>query len=80
MLKTVEGTYRQGKVELQEQPDVVADGAKVLVTFLTPDPQKKGEPIRFGMLRIEGRPESTWEDFQDAKQSLHKQVEDEHAG
>lgn len=80
MLKTVEGTYRQGKVELQEQPDAAAEGAKVLVTFLISDPQKQAEPIRFGMLRAESRPEPTWEDFQEAKQSLHKQVEGEHAG
>lgn len=80
MLKTVEGTYRQGKVELGEQPGTVEDGAKVLVTFLTPEPENKGEPIRFGMLRVEGRPEPSWEDFEEAKQSLHKRVEDEHAG
>jgi hypothetical protein len=79
MLKTVEGTYRQGKVELREEPGAVAEGAQVLVTFLSPEPQKEVEPMRFGMLRAEGRPESTWADFELAKQSLHKQVEDEHA-
>ena len=33
-LVTVEGTYRDGKVELAEQPDGV-EGARVIVTFLT---------------------------------------------
>jgi hypothetical protein len=32
-LKTVEGIYRDGKVELLEKPDD-ADGARVIVTFL----------------------------------------------
>jgi len=35
MLKSYEGIYRQGKVELLESPPVVAEG-KVIVTFLDP--------------------------------------------
>ena len=38
MLRTVEGTYRNGEVQLRETPDGVQDGARVLVTFLTPMP------------------------------------------
>ena len=33
MLKTVEGVYKDGKVELSETPDDVSQ-AKVIVTFL----------------------------------------------
>lgn len=33
-LVTVEGTYRDGKVELAEKPDGL-EGARVIVTFLT---------------------------------------------
>jgi hypothetical protein len=32
---TVEGIYRDGKVELVEQPAGIGDSARVLVTFLT---------------------------------------------
>jgi hypothetical protein len=35
-LLTVEGIYKDGKVELAERPDHVADAARVLVTFLPP--------------------------------------------
>jgi hypothetical protein len=33
-LLTVEGIYKDGKVELTERPDHVDDSARVLVTFL----------------------------------------------
>ena len=34
MLKSVEGIYRQGKVELAEPPTDVKDNTRVIVTFL----------------------------------------------
>lgn len=34
MLQSIEGIYRDGKVELLENPDCV-DGVKVIVTFLS---------------------------------------------
>ncbi len=34
MLHSVEGIYQNGKVELQETPEVM-DGTRVIVTFLT---------------------------------------------
>ena len=34
MLKSVEGIYRQGKVELAEPPTGVKDNTRVIVTFL----------------------------------------------
>ena len=34
MLKTVEGIYRQGKIELVEPPTDVLDDTRVIVTFL----------------------------------------------
>lgn len=36
MLKTIEGIYRNGKIELTEFPQEVSDRALVLVTFLEP--------------------------------------------
>src|SRR5919108_4646308 len=36
MLKTIEGIYRDGKVELTEVPKDVRDETRVLVTFLEP--------------------------------------------
>lgn len=36
MLKTIEGVYRNGKIELVELPPDVSDEARVLVTFLEP--------------------------------------------
>jgi acyl carrier protein len=36
MLKTVEGTYRNGKIELSELPQDVSGSTQVLVTFLDP--------------------------------------------
>lgn len=34
MLRTIEGVYREGKVELAERPDDVGEEVPVLVTFL----------------------------------------------
>lgn len=36
MLKTLEGTFRGGKIELPEMPCDVREGTPVIVTFLTP--------------------------------------------
>nr|WP_228052649.1 hypothetical protein [Nodosilinea sp. LEGE 07298] len=43
MLKTVEGMYQDGQIQLSELPEGVSDRAQVLVTFLQPgsvDPVK----------------------------------------
>ncbi|MCX5643200.1 MAG: hypothetical protein NTZ17_00720 [Phycisphaerae bacterium] len=34
MLKSVEGVYRDGKIELTDLPDDVRDDTRVIVTFL----------------------------------------------
>jgi len=36
MFKTITGIYREGKVELTEQPGDVPDQTRVMVTFLEP--------------------------------------------
>jgi hypothetical protein len=36
MFRTIEGVYRNGKVELTEAPKDVCDETRVLVTFLEP--------------------------------------------
>jgi hypothetical protein len=46
-LLTVEGIYKDGKVELAEHPKLVEDSARVLVTFLPPsDAELAGENFR----------------------------------
>ncbi|MEH2010599.1 hypothetical protein [Nostoc sp.] len=37
MLISVEGTYRNGRVELTEQPTDVDEGTRVIVTFIRSD-------------------------------------------
>jgi len=37
MPKSIQGTYRNGKVELEEHPDGVRDETPVIVTFLEPN-------------------------------------------
>lgn len=37
MLRTLEGVYRGGKVEIKQAPDDVRDETRVLVTFLEPN-------------------------------------------
>jgi hypothetical protein len=39
MLKTITGIYRNGHIELLDAPGEVADDTRVLITFLTPQPQ-----------------------------------------
>ena len=36
MSKTIEGIYRNGKIELSETPSDVSEGTRVVVTFLPP--------------------------------------------
>ena len=42
-LLTVEGTYKDGKIELSERPELIEATAKVLVTFL-PAPAAPSRP------------------------------------
>ena len=37
MLKTIEGIYRDGRIELSEEPGDATDRVRVIVTFLEPD-------------------------------------------
>lgn len=38
MLKTVEGVFREGQIELVEMPDNIRSPTPVMVTFLEPQP------------------------------------------
>ena len=61
MILTIEGTYKNGKVELAETPADVTQ-AKVLVTFLPqPGQPARGTPMRFGL--FSGPKQSTDDDF-----------------
>jgi hypothetical protein len=37
MLTTIEGIYRNGRIELSEQPTDVSEGTRVIVTFVRSD-------------------------------------------
>ncbi len=60
MLLTVEGTYRDGKVELAEMPAVVKQ-AKVLVTFLQSETNTPPRLMVYG--QFAGKRMSSEEDF-----------------
>jgi hypothetical protein len=47
MLKTVEGIYQDGQIELSELPQDVSNSTQVLVTFLDPG---KLDPIKLRQL------------------------------
>lgn len=47
MLTTVEGVYRDGRVELSERPAVALNDSRVLVTFLPASaPERTPRPLR----------------------------------
>ena len=73
MLTTLEGTYKNGKVELKESPPSEVGEAKVLVTFLPADdvPNAAGPAVRtgriyYGMFKGAWR-ETTEKDFRAAE-------------
>jgi hypothetical protein len=45
-LLTVEGIYRDGKVELAENPGQIDDAVRVIVTFLVEECQREGSKVR----------------------------------
>lgn len=47
MLRTVEGVYQNGQIELTDVPSDVSDRAQVLVTFLDPG---KIDPVKLRQL------------------------------
>jgi hypothetical protein len=56
MLKSVEGVYRDGKIELTELPGDVRDETRVIVTFLLAEEAQGIEPqgwAELGMSRLE---------------------------
>lgn len=62
-LITVEGKFKDGQIQLGETPAGFRE-ARVLVTFLSSDElARKPQLMTFGMLRVDGRPESTEADF-----------------
>jgi hypothetical protein len=61
MLKTIEGTYKDGVIRLAEEPLNIAEG-RVIVTFLETSPSQPVQVMHFGMFA--GENQSTAEDFQ----------------
>ena len=74
MLKTVEGVYHQGKIDLLESPRDIVGDVPVIVTFLT---HSEGVDLRErGIDRIEaadlrGRLSSFSEDWQDPEMDVY---------
>jgi hypothetical protein len=70
MLTTVRGIFRQGRVELVEDPKMTHD-VPVVVTFLQDQPPAlnptKGRIMTFGILAVPGKPMSTEADFTEAE-------------
>ena len=67
MLLTIEGTFKDGKVELSETPEGLR-GAKVLVTFLGPAQAKlRPQMMRFGQFSGPREKMSTEEDLRCAE-------------
>jgi hypothetical protein len=62
MLKTIQGIYRNGNIELAETPQGITE-SQVFVTFLPNQPAQK--TMAFGMFT--GVRESTEADFKDAE-------------
>ncbi len=61
MLKTIEGIYKNGTIELAETPPDISE-SRVIVTFLESKPAPKtGQMMQFGM--FSGAIQSTEEDF-----------------
>jgi hypothetical protein len=62
MLRSIEGVYKDGKVELTEIPEGISE-SRVIVTFLeTKSRSQSQQIIQFGM--FSGSKQSTEEDFQ----------------
>jgi hypothetical protein len=66
-LLTVEGIYRDGKVELTERPSHVDESTRVLVTFLPSD--GAGEPLRKD--QTEDRETLRQQAFAQMRQGIH---------
>jgi hypothetical protein len=64
MLITIEGMYKDGKIDLAEAPQGI-DGAKVIVTFLPPENPNVGRMLKLG--QFAGPNMSTEEDFKMAE-------------
>jgi hypothetical protein len=60
MLQAIEGTYKNGTIELAESPQGISE-SKVIVTFLQIPPPQAGQIMYFGMFA--GSTQSTEEDF-----------------
>ncbi|MBE9160544.1 hypothetical protein IQ265_27525 [Nodosilinea sp. LEGE 06152] len=83
MLKTVEGMYQDGQIQLSELPEGVSDRAQVLVTFLQPgslDPAKLQQlidqletiaSIQQGLEAVDAGQTRPLEDFDQAMQSKY---------
>ncbi len=76
MLFTIEGTFKEGKVELSETPQGLRE-AKVLVTFLgSAQAQPRPRMMRFGQFSGPIEKMSTEEDFRNAE--WHGDNNDDH--
>ncbi len=74
MLKSVEGIYKDGTIELSEVPSDISE-SRVIVTFLSVQPVKvTSQNMYFGMLSTSNK-QSTQEDFKIAE--FHGDLDDQ---
>ncbi len=81
MSTTIEGVYRNGKIELSETPSDVCEGTRVIVTFLSPgsiDLQERGiDEAQAANLRA--RFATFAEDWESPEMSIYDNYDEEKA-
>jgi hypothetical protein len=68
MMKSIEGIFRNGRIELVEVPEDVRDETQVIVTFLEPDMTSNGieDPAE-----LRGRLESFAEEWESPEMDIY---------
>ena len=81
MSKTIEGVYRNGKIELSETPNDVDEGTRVVVTFLSPgaiDLRERGiDKVQAAEMRA--RLASFAEDWESPEMNIYDNYDEEKA-
>ena len=79
MYTSVEGIFRDGKIELIDTPNNVSEGSRVVVTFLTSGPinlqERSIDELQAANLR--GRLGTFIEDWESSEMSVYDNYDDE---
>ena len=81
MSKTIEGIYRNGKIELSETPDGVCDGTRAVVVFLPPGAIGIGEHgiDTLQAAKLRARFSTFVEDWESPEMSVYDNYDEEKA-